>query len=149
MSNHLARKPLFDAVLAATQAAMLKKPQVQIEVVHVFVNGMCARTIMIPADVELVGAVHLTDHVNIMCGDITLYSSEGEKRLSGYHVIPSPAGVKRAGRTHAPTCWTTILRTDLTTAEEVEEQLTAKDHDDPRVLAIKAAQAQGEDKWLS
>jgi len=136
--SDLANIGISRSEISNIQSEMLKLPQVQIEVKHVFVNGMCTRTIMIPKGTQLVGAVHLTDHVNIMCGDITIFSDEGSHRLTGYHVLPSAAGTKRIGITHEDTCWTTILRTDLQTAEEVEALLTAKDYDDERVIAMES-----------
>lgn len=130
--------------LAAMQAEMLTKPQESIKPVHIFVNGMCSRSIMIPAGQKVMGRIHLTDHLNIMCGDITVYSEDGECRLTGYHVVPSRAGTKRLGVAHADTCWTTVLHTNLTTAEEVEQMLIANDYSDPRVIAINQLQQIGE-----
>ncbi len=47
------------------------------------------------------------------------------KRLTGYHVITAEAGYKRAGFAHADTWWTTIWRTDLTDALEMEDEMTS------------------------
>lgn len=123
---------------------MLEQPQVHIEVHHSFSGGMCTRTVKVPKGVLLMGAIHLTDHVNVMYGDISIFSDGVERRLTGYNVVPSAAGVKRLGFTHEDTYWSTILRTDLTTAEEVESQLTAKDYDDPRVIAMNKLTEIGE-----
>lgn len=136
MSNISELKNNVRHAMSLAQEEMKKLPQVNIEAKHVFVNGMCTRTIMIPKGTTLIGAIHLTDHVNIMCGDITIYSEMGQHRLTGYHVIPSESGTKRMGFAHEDTCWTTILKTDLTSAQEVEKLLTAEDYNDERVISL-------------
>ena len=75
---------------------------------HHFADGLMARTILIPAGTALTGAAHLADHLNICHGDITVWTEQGMRRLTGYHVIPSLAGAKRVGYAHADTWWTSV-----------------------------------------
>lgn len=81
---------------------------VPIETWHHFADGLAARTIRIPAGTVLTGAAHRTEHLNIAAGDITVWTEAGMKRLTGYTVLPSSPGAKRAGFAHADTWWTTI-----------------------------------------
>lgn len=81
---------------------------VPIETWHHFADGLVARTIFIPANTSLTGAPHKAEHLNICSGDITVWTEEGMKRLTGYHVIPSLPAAKRAGHVHADTWWTTV-----------------------------------------
>lgn len=124
------------AGMAEIAKRMLAKPQAEIPVTHEFSGKMYARTMKAPADTLIMGCIHLTDHVNIVHGDISIYSDGVERRYTGYHVIPSTAGVQRIGFTHAPTHWTTVLRTELETVAEIEQQLVARNYDDPRVIAL-------------
>ena len=78
------------------------------ELLHHFADGLVARTIMIPAGTVLTGAAHKAEHLNIAAGDITVVAGGVDRRLAGYHVIPSLPGTKRAGFAHANTWWTTI-----------------------------------------
>jgi hypothetical protein len=123
---------------------MLAQPQLDIPVRHEFSGGMYARTMIAPKDALILGGIHLTDHVNVVNGDISIMSDGVEKRYTGYHVIPSIAGVQRIGFVHSETMWTTILRTELTSVEEIERKLVAKSHDDPRVIALNKTVEIGE-----
>lgn len=73
-----------------------------------FADGLVARTIRVDAGVYLTGAPHKHEHLNVCFGDIEVWTEQGMKRLTGYHVIPSLPGAKRVGRTFAETWWTTV-----------------------------------------
>jgi len=105
------------------EEAILQTPQVDLETQHCLSGGMYARTITIKAGTVLTGATHKTDHVNIVHGDISVTTDAGVKRLTGYHVLPTKAGSKRAGYAHADTMWTTICKTDLVCIEDIEDDL--------------------------
>jgi hypothetical protein len=81
---------------------------IELQTWHHFADGLVARTILIPAGTCLSGAVHREEHMNICSGDITVWTEQGMKRLTGYHVLPSLPGTKRVGNTHADTYWTTV-----------------------------------------
>lgn len=104
--------------------ALSALPQVDFKTTHQLVGGIYTRTIHIPAGVAIVGAVHKTDHVNVVTGDITVSTSEGQRRLTGSHVLLlTKAGTQRAGYAHADTTWTAICRTDKTEIEDIEADL--------------------------
>jgi hypothetical protein len=103
--------------------AILKAPQVDLQTKQALSGKVYARTILIPAGTVLTGATHKKDHINIVCGDITVTTDEGPKRIIGYHVIETKAGSKRAGVAHADTMWTTVCHTELTDSEAIEDEL--------------------------
>ena len=107
---------------------MLKAPQHTFPTNNLIHAGMLARTIFIQAGADLIGAVHRTDHINICIGDITVSTDAGMQRLTGYNVLPTRAGMKRIGRAHADTMWTTICRTDLTDLTAIEDSLVEDSH---------------------
>ena len=84
----------------AYEKALSEMPQVDLKTTHSISGGVYSRTIFIPAGVSLVGAVHSRDHINVMCGDITVTTDDGMKRLVGYNVFPTQAGMKRVGYAH-------------------------------------------------
>lgn len=102
---------------------ILQEPQVDLNTEHCLSGGVYARTIHIPAGTVLTGATHKKDHINIVCGDISVTTDEGAKRLTGYCIVPTKAGMKRAGYAHTDTVWTTICATDLTIIEDIEDEL--------------------------
>ena len=98
-----------------------KLPQLDQHIDHDIFGGIYCRTGCIPAGVTFVGQVHKHDHINIVVGDITIITDAGPHRLTGYNVLPTKAGSKRVAYTHAETHWTTILATDLTDVQAIED----------------------------
>jgi len=91
--------------------AMLKMTDRQIELVtiHHFSPGIYMRELRIPAGVTLTGAIHKTEHLNILSkGDLSVMTEEGIKRLTASQVIKSTPGIKRAGYAHQDSVWITV-----------------------------------------
>lgn len=105
------------------ESLILQAPQVDLQTTHHLSGGMYARTIHLQAGTVLTGATHKTDHINIVFGDISVTTDEGVQRLTGYHVLPTKAGSKRAGFAHGPTSWTTVCKTDQTDLTAIENEL--------------------------
>lgn len=121
------------------EAMVLTAPQVDLQTQHKLSGGMYARTIFIPAGTVLTGATHKRDHINVMVGDITVSTDEGMRRLIGFNVLETKAGMKRCGFAHADTQWTTISRTDLVVIEDIEDELVVESERlQTRTLAIAA-----------
>jgi hypothetical protein len=118
--------PSQNELVRQFENAALVLPQVHIATEHVLHGGMYARTIRIPANTMLTGALTSCDNLCVVSGDITVTTDEGPKRLTGFHVLPARAGAKRAGITHADTCWTTLIQTSATTVTQAEDQLTCE-----------------------
>ena len=120
------------------EAAILQGPQVDLHTTHNFSGGMYARTIYLDAGTVLTGATHKTDHINIVIGDISVTTDEGMKRLTGYHVLETKAGMKRAGFAHAATCWTTVCKTEHTDIANAENDLVEEADQLQTRLLLKA-----------
>ncbi len=113
----------------AIEARAKEQPQVEIESVHVVGGGMFARTIRIPAGVQISGRIHRAEHINIMSGgSIIVITEEGAKHLTGFNIMKCLPGSKRLARAIEDTIWTTIIRTDETDLNKIEELFFAKDH---------------------
>ena len=110
--------------VAALEEEVLKLPQIDLQTTHVIHGGIATRTIFIPAGTVITGALTNLDNVCILCGDITVTTDKGAKRLTGFHVIPAGSGFKRAGYAHSDTYWSTSWKTDLTNIEEIENEMT-------------------------
>lgn len=82
----------------------LQLPQVDLQTRHYLLPGLLyAREIFIPAGVALTGAAHKSEHLNICHGDITVWTEDGVRRITGHETMISRSGVKRAGFAHADT----------------------------------------------
>ena len=93
---------LEQVLLAATHA------HVDVPVEHVFAPGIYCRKALIPAGTVLTGKIHLTEHANICCGDITVWTEQGMRRIKGVETLVSLPGCKRVGYAHAETVWITV-----------------------------------------
>ena len=112
------------ASVRALERLVLELPQTQIRTHHVLHGGMYARTILIPAETVLTGALIRVPTMLIIAGD-TLVHLDGESvRLSGYHVLPAAAGRKTAFVTIADTHVTMLFPTAARTVEEAEAEFT-------------------------
>lgn len=101
---------------------ILKAPQVDLKTTHAISGGIYARTMYVPAGTVLTGALHKKDHINIFVGDFTVSSKAGVSRYTGHFVVECKAGEKRAIIAHSDGVWTTLVRTDLTDIEAIEDE---------------------------
>jgi hypothetical protein len=110
---------------------LMAMPQVEIPLQHFFAHGVYARQGVIKKGTLLIGAIKKISHINIITsGDISIFTEAGEQRITGPATMVSAPGTKRVGYAHEDTVWTTIIGTDQTEVEKVEEQVLAKTYDD-------------------
>lgn len=89
-----------------------------------FAPGLYARQMFIPAGTVLTGAVHKTEHLCIISGDIDVTTDEGMKHIRSLQtIIVSKPGAKRAGFTREDTFWTTVHATEERDLEKLVEEL--------------------------
>jgi hypothetical protein len=124
MSEDMAVRDAIIAKVDNYEKILSQFPQVDLNTTHALAGEVYSRTIFIPAGTTLTGAIHNKNHINIMCGDITVSTDTGMKRLRGYNVFPTKAGMKRVGYAHADTYWTTVLQTKETELSKIEEDAT-------------------------
>lgn len=106
------------------EAINLTLPQVDLGTTNLVWGKMIARTIFIPKDAVLTGALTNLDNICVVFGDITVTTDEGAVRLTGFNVLPAKGGGKRAGIAHEDTWWTTLWPTELTDIAEIENEMT-------------------------
>lgn len=107
----------------ALENEMLKFPEARVTIVpvHRFSPGVYAREITIPAGTLLTGEIHKYPQLNIMSkGDMSVLTEDGIVRVQAPFTVVSPAGTKRVAFAHTETVWTTILHTELTDVEQIE-----------------------------
>lgn len=109
---------------------LLSLPQEELQVTNYFCNGLYARELFIPKGTLLTGAIHKTEHLCILYGDIEIRSEHGGGRYTGYHTFVSKPGVKRIGYALADTYFTTLHPTELTDVDEIEDELVCKSYEE-------------------
>ena len=120
-------KPTLEQI-KRIESYILQMPQVDTPTTHYFSPGLYAREMFIPAGTVLTGAVHKVEHLALFVGDITVWTEEGMKRLTGHHTFISKPGAKRVGFAHADTWCTGFFATDKTDVRELEEELVEDAH---------------------
>jgi len=120
---------LLDSTVGLTRRQKIERmeaeiralPQIPVEPVHYFSDGVYAREITIPKNTILTGKIHKYTQINILSkGDISVETENGVRRVQAPFTIVSPPGTKRIAIAHEECVWTTILRTDLTDPDEIE-----------------------------
>ena len=107
---------------------------------HTWGEGCFVREWNSPAERVVVSKIHKVAHpFFILKGEVSVLTEEGVRRFKApYHGI-TPAGTKRLLYTHTPVQWVTVHVTDKTDLTEIEEEIIAKDFDDPRIAAADLA----------
>lgn len=135
-NNRLAMR---NKIMALEQKMMVSEGQIEIDPIHHFANNLYARELRLPAGTLLTGKIHKTEHLNILAkGTIAIATEEGTTILTAPVVMVSEPGTKRVGLAQTDVVWVTIHGTEERDLEKLEEQLIAKDFDDPELLAYEA-----------
>lgn len=128
--NELATMPASSAQaisdVCALERHVLALPQTPIKTDHVLHGGMYARTILIPAETVLTGALIQVPTMLIIVGDALVTRDGASVRLTGHHVLPAAAGRKTAFVTIADTHVTMMFPTAARTVEAAEAEFTAE-----------------------
>lgn len=116
-----AQKEEMRSKIFALENELLKQPQLEIETTHHFAPGIYMRQVRIPADGLVTGAIHKTEHLNILAqGELSVWTDDGMKRLTAPTVIKSSPGTKRVGYAHTEVVWITV-HPNVTDERDVEK----------------------------
>lgn len=111
-------------VLTHRMLALPAEQQVKFKVEHTFLDGMYLRKLFIPKGSLLVGRVHKTECMNIVCeGDIAVLTESGSARVKAGYSVVSPAGIQKLGFAHEDTIFCNVFRTDETDVNKIEDAL--------------------------
>lgn len=86
-------------VLALEEAIRETPEQVDLEALtsHYFAEGIYLRELRIPAGVVVVGKIHRTQHLTIICsGTVKITTDHGTREITGPAVFVSEPGAKKA-----------------------------------------------------
>lgn len=113
-------------------------PQEDIPVQHEFLDGVYMRTVFMKAGDIIIGKIHKQEHVAIISqGRATVLTEHGVLEIKAPFFFKSPPGARRALVIHEDMIWTTVHRSDHKDLESLEEQLIAKDFDDPILVELE------------
>jgi hypothetical protein len=99
---------------------------------HTFADGCYIREIFMPAGQLIVTKIHKKEHpIFIMKGNISVLTDEGIQKIKAPYQGITKVGTKRLIYVHEDCVLITVHATEAKTIEEVEEDVIAKDFNDP------------------
>ena len=123
--NEVAQLSMREKV-TAIENEILKLPQAEMKLVNYFSDGVYARELHIPAGAILTGKIHKYTQLNMLTkGCIRVLLEEGIKEINAPFTVVSPPGTKRIAFAVTDCIWTTILATNETDPNVIEDQFTA------------------------
>lgn len=113
------------ANVKALEQQVLSCPQTPIKTSHILHAGMYSRTIIIPADIVMTGALVKIPTLLFISGVVLVSRGDDQGlHINGHAVLPASAGRKQAFVTSAETSVTMVFPTDATTVEQAEAEFT-------------------------
>lgn len=102
---------------------MAKLPQVEVDLLHYFKNGMYAREMRVPKGTFISGKIHSTGTIGVLAqGSMRVWGEDGVKRIvTAPYIHTAEPGYKRVGWATEDVVWVTIHRTDSTDLYQIEE----------------------------
>lgn len=113
-------------------------PQTPIATAHLFHAGLYARTVMVPPDTVMTGALIRRATVLIVEGETLMVTEEGTVALHGYNVLPMSARRKAALVAITETHLTMLFATNARTTAEAEDEFT----NEPELLVSRRPDAE-------
>ena len=124
MATLPATTPEMVKALRALEDRLIGEEPVAIPTEHVIHAGMYARTIAIPKDTVLTGALIKRATLVIVTGAAAVLVGEEWLKLEGYNVLPASAGRKQVFVSYSPVVITMLFPTEAKTVEEAEREFT-------------------------
>ena len=99
-------------------------PQVDVTTLHSLHGGVYTRTVIIPQDVTLVGALIVVPTTLIISGHLDVFIGDEVRRVDGVEVIEAEANRKQVMHARKETCVTMVFQTRARTVDEAEREFT-------------------------
>lgn len=103
-------------------------PDGNLPIQHDLHAGMYARTVMVPAGLQITGALIKIPTLLVVDGDCFVTLGDAVRRIKGYAVLQAAAGRKQAFRAVADTHLTMIFPTIAQTVDAAERAFTDEFH---------------------
>lgn len=123
-----------DKLINSSVALSQKEIQEKNPVKHSFADGCYVREIFNPAGELLVTKIHKKEHpFFLMKGKMSILTEEGVKHIQAPHHGITKPGTKRIIYTHTDCVFITVHATNKTDVAEIENEVIAKDFNDPAI----------------
>ena len=101
---------------------------------HTFADGYYVREVNMPAGQIIITKIHKEEHpFFLMKGECSVLTEDGPKKIKAPYYDITKVGTKRIIYIHCDAKWVTVHATDLKDIDKIEEEVIAKDFDDPKI----------------
>ena len=108
---------------------------------HTFCEGYYLREISARANQFIISKIHKFDHPYfLMKGECCVMTEEGPVRIKAPYYGITKAGTKRVVYVNSDMVWVTVHATKTTDLDAIEEEIIAKDFNDPAIDIKKLKQ---------
>ena len=106
------------------EAALAKLPQIPFKVEQFIHAGIYCRTLWMPADTILTGALIKIPTILIISGNVIVYVGDDRRVLIGYHPLPAEPNRKQVFVAAEDTTITMLFPTTTNDVKKAEEEFT-------------------------
>jgi hypothetical protein len=116
--------------ISKAEASLLALPQINPPIRHFFGDGVYGREMTLRAGEAITGAVHLTNHINVLVqGTMFIRTTLSEaERITAPHVSECPKNTKKVMQAITDCVYINFIGTDLKDVEEIERTVVATDY---------------------
>lgn len=106
------------------ESASFNFPQIEIATQHILHSGVYVRTIVIPPNVTITGALVKIPTTLILAGSVIVYTGEETKELNGYNTLVAFPNRKQAFFAKSETHLSMVFASNAKTVHEAEAEFT-------------------------
>ena len=116
--------------ISKAEASLLTMPQSNPPIRHYFGDGVYGREMKLVAGEAFTGAVHLTNHINVLAqGTLLIRTSTSDaERITAPHVFECPKNTKKMGFAVTDCVLINFIGTDLKDVEEIEKTVVSNEY---------------------
>ena len=118
------------AEIQRAENILLSMPQVEIPLKHYFGDGVYGRQMSLSAGEAFTGAIHLTNHINVLAqGTMLIKTSTSEaEEITAPHVFECPPNTKKMGYAVTDCVFINFIGTDLKDVAEIEKTVVTSEY---------------------
>ena len=112
------------------ETMLLSLPQIDVPIKHYFGDGVYGREMFLNAGEAFTGAIHLTNHINVLAqGTMLIRTSTSEaQEITAPHVFESPPNTKKMGYAVTDCVFINFIGTNLKDVEEIERTVVTSEY---------------------